>query len=131
MAKLRRAVENRGWGLETLDPLLDVLTLQAGHIRDTHPGPKVRIRTMEDARAAWEANRDIFLRMCQCHIEKPCCRDHALRYEPGTRPWAFWVFDLGLPGRPADELAELKRRGLLDAEERRALRMGRHPDVDE
>ena len=103
----RRNPRAKSWELENLHPLYDWLTLQSGRIRAEHYNPKIRIRSVEDAEKAWRANRHHFLQMCSCHLNPPRCRDHALKYSPGRRPWGFWKFDMGYDYTPRDQAAEL------------------------
>ncbi len=119
--KGRRAV---GWELETLHPLYDLLTLQSGCFRSESNNPKVRIRSIADAREAWEANREAFMLMCTCYRDKPSCAQHDTAYLPGSRPWAYWKFDLGRDV-PANQEAELRRLGLIAPEEEKALQARR------
>jgi hypothetical protein len=108
--------------IENLHQLYDVLALQSGNIRKSSPNPKVRIRSIEDAHEAWELNRDLFMRMCTCYEVKTCCEDHALKNNPGTRPWAFWIFDQGREEVPFDESGELDRLGMLSETEKKLIK---------
>lgn len=118
--------QDASWRIETLCPVLDTLTLHSGLRHDPAPPARVRIRTLEDARAAWQANRALFMRLCECHRVRGRCDEHALRHQAGVRPWAFWVFDQGMDGFPADQVAELERLGLLTDDERELLALP-HP----
>jgi hypothetical protein len=117
--------------IENLHPIYDMLALQSGNLRVNSPNPKVRIRNINDARDAWEINRDYFMQMCTCHEVKYRCVDHSLKYKPGTRPWAFWIFDQGREEVPFDESGELDRLGMLSATEKKLIKpRPADPDVD-
>lgn len=77
------------WGIEHLHPLYDVLTIESGNIRSGSRNPAVRIRSMEDAASAWEANREHFMRLCVCDGNAALCAGVRLCYRAGTRPWAW------------------------------------------
>lgn len=124
MAQLRKAGRrNQNWSLEHLHPFYDALTLESGRFFPSWQG--ARIQNMDDAREAWMANRDRFLKMCTCYRDKPRCRGHEFKHNPGERPWAYWTCELNYAQPPDDQLAELARLGLLSKEERAAIEAGR------
>jgi hypothetical protein len=66
-----------------------------------------------DMEHAWRTHRELLM------------ADHS----PGTRPAAFYKFELGtIPERRRDELALLFTRGLIDGTEAREIRRG-HPKL--
>jgi hypothetical protein len=76
-----------------------------------------RLRTFEDFREAWETNAVYFLDggFQDPDVAKPY--DDYMRFDPGTRPWPFWIFDRGYPTIPSNQLAELQHlRELLPGE---------------
>src|SRR5262245_8103600 len=74
------------------------------------------LTTMEAVRQAWFQNRDLLMRLRDFGERTPWA------YDPGTRPWGFWVCELGLEGTPKNERRELEKRGLLTHQERVMLR---------
>jgi hypothetical protein len=121
MTRRRTGKGNGDWALENLHPLYDLLTLESGNIRTGSRNPAVRIRSIEDAAAAWEANREHFMRLCVCDGERARCAGVRLCYRAGSRPWAWWRFDAGYAEIPEDQAAELERLGYLSKQEKEVL----------
>ena len=70
--------------------------------------PKELIRPLPDLERVWKLNRVELMREWQANYA-----------QPGVRPWAVWKFELKReqPSRCREQFAELRRLGLLDADE--------------
>jgi hypothetical protein len=116
-----------GFPLQSLS-ISDVLSIKCGLPHPNRLMPNDRIRDLDDLGEAWQQNRDVFLQICTCGVGRRCGDGHFYRTRhPGTRPWAYWYFDLDRdPGDiplsdDAAQRAELERLGLIGDEERREL----------
>jgi hypothetical protein len=82
------------------------------------PGsPANLIHTFADFREAWEANRDYYLDGGYQDPDLPKPYDHFVRYSPGRRPLGYWLFDLGYPQIPENQVKELQNLRMISPEE--------------
>lgn len=94
------------------------------------------LRTLDDFAQAWSENRSYFMDGGFNDHEKPSPYDSYMRFHPGKRPWAFWLFDRCYPTVPTNQILELQRLrelfpGEFEAAQRFAKDFQRNYNEDE
>ena len=108
MAKLRsRYANSYAWDALSLRDIL-VLTFDAMPTFPIQAGRHDRLRTLDECQQAWHETREYFIGHGYQDPDEPKPNDEFFRFEPGRRPWCFWVFDQRSPAVPPDQITALQ-----------------------